>query len=66
MQVQKLDPAIPPLGTFKAEVEVVNEDGPRYQLVTVRAPEDVESVGEEAKKAAQRLGFIPTGNVKFV
>ena len=45
---------------------MVNEDGPRFQLLTVRMPADgPESVGEEAKKAAARLGFIPTGNVKF-
>ena len=60
-QVQKTDPATPPLKSGWLNVEVVNEDGPRFQRILVRA---VEITEEAAKLAASKLGFIPTGNVK--
>lgn len=63
--MQKLDPEIPPLKVMRVEVEVVNEDGPRFQAITVRYPEDTPSVTDLAKEHARRLGFFTTGNVRF-
>ena len=60
-----LDPATPPMAHYFVRVEVVNEEGPRYQQVWVRARPGIhhtDELLEEGKKAARKLGLFPTGN----
>lgn len=63
--MQKLDPSIPPLATYFVWVEVVNEEGPRKQLIKVRAPKGLDHTDELAAIAKQQaLGFVCTGWAK--
>lgn len=63
--VQTTDPNIPPLATYFVWVEVVNENGPRKQLIKVRAKAGLEHSDELAEIAkTQALGYVCTGWAK--
>lgn len=69
MEVQVLDPERKPLSNFVVRVEVVNEDGPRWQNFKVRAPGDAghtQFVEDEARQVARSFGFFPTGRTEPV
>lgn len=67
--MQVLDPALPAFGTYFGLVQVVNEDGPRFQQIMVRSQtpglQQTEALGELLKLEARKLGFFPTGAVEL-
>lgn len=63
-EVQVSDPNAVPLAHYFVGVEVVNADGPRRQLIQVRAKPGLahtEEVAELGKQEARKLGLVPTG-----
>jgi hypothetical protein len=63
-EVQKTDPDVAPLAHYFVRVEVVNEEGPRFQQFHCRGPaglQHTDELLEIGKNTAKGLGFFPTG-----